>query len=211
MSTDTNDAVDGPAALTENSLELVALRKFIYTVAGYPPGKKQPDGYDLLEPVDDAIERIDDFDGTGGDDVPEDLVRRVDELEDLAETAHALAQSQNGGGEVNKTEKARKLTRNELVRRAVNGAPAWGGITVSVADVQDMAKPELEIRYQLVDNAWGDLVETWECFERTTADGNKALKISKKEISRDLARLVEHDLERDDVVQRLFSEIDEGG
>jgi hypothetical protein len=151
-----------------------------------------------------AVESSDAYDREPMEDV-------LEEVRGIAETAHALAQSETSGSEVNKTEKARQLTRNELVRRAATGAPAWGGITLSVGDVQDMAKPGLEIRYQLVDNAWGDLVETWECFERTTADGNKALKISKKEISRDLARLVEHDLERDDVVQRLFSETDEGG
>lgn len=158
----------------------------------------------LEEAVLGAVESADAYDREPMEDV-------LEEVQEVAETAHALAQSENGGGEVNKTARARELTRNELVRRAANGAPAWGGITLSVGDVQDMAKPDLEIRYQLVDNAWGDLVEKWDCFERTTSDGNKALKISKKEISRDLARLVEHDLDRDDVVQRLFSETGEGG
>ena len=135
-----------------------------------------------------------------------DVDERLEEIKDVAETAQALAKSESGGDGVNKTQEARELSRNELVRRAAIGAPAWGGITITVSDVQDMAKPKLEIRHQLVDNAWGQLVEKWDCFERTTADGNKALKVNKSEISTDLARLVEHDLDRDDVVQRLFGE-----
>jgi hypothetical protein len=88
MSTDHGaDAADGPATLTENSLEMVAMRRLIYSLAGYPPGEEHPDGYDIIDAVDDAVERIGALDGAGaGGDVPDDVQERLVALESTVDT-----------------------------------------------------------------------------------------------------------------------------
>lgn len=49
------------AAAQVNPREMAALRKFVFTLAGYGPGESPPDGYDIGDAVDDAVARIDEI------------------------------------------------------------------------------------------------------------------------------------------------------
>jgi hypothetical protein len=145
MSTDTDDAVDGPGALTENSLEMVALRRFVYSLAGYPPGEKQPDGYGIIDAVDDAIARIEELeDGAGGSaDVPDDVQERLDALEDEVKRASAT----------NDEQKASKLEKIEAVVRHAQSKDSGGiaGVQIEYGEVIAAADCSRQWAHTLMD------------------------------------------------------------
>jgi len=138
----------------------------------------------------------------------DELRAEVESLKNLAQTAHAVANQQAESDE-NMTKKRVALlkSRNELVRRAAVDQSAAAGQGLKVSDVVDMAKPEVHLEYQTVKDAWGELVETWGCFDvGHNEDDNRRLELKKADVDKHLVRSVEHDLDRDDLAKRLISE-----
>jgi hypothetical protein len=135
---------DGPAALTENSLEMVALRRFVFSLAGYPPGEQHPDGYGLIDAVDDAITRIEKLEGGGtGGDVSEDVQERLDALEDEVKKASAT----------NDEQKASKLEKIEAIVRHAHSKDSGGiaGVQIEYGEVVAAADCSRQWAHTLMD------------------------------------------------------------
>lgn len=163
------------------------------------------DVVDLEATTEDHEERIAQLESEN-----EQLRERVDELEAIAEQAMVVASAGHDPDGESKVERAKRLTRNELVRRT-----AMGGHTrdrpITTTKVREMARPETELKWQTVKDAWADLQEEWPCFRETTKNGTQALTVSKTDIPKALARAVEADLDREDLTKRLVGDSAGGG
>ncbi|WP_226479187.1 hypothetical protein [Natrinema amylolyticum] len=160
---------------------------------------------DLEATTEDHEERIAELEAEN-----EQLRERVDELEAIAEQAMVVASAGHDPDGESKVERAKRLTRNELVRRAAMGGPARDR-PITTTQVREMARPETELKWQTVKDGWADLGEEWPCFRETTKDGTQALTVSRSDISKSLARAVEANLERDDLAKRLVGDNRAGG
>lgn len=156
----------------------------------------------------------------------DDIERRVAAAETDAEmavsiSAHGPAQTDGGP---TKAGRARRLSRDEVIRATADGIGAGprdlksgrskdriGSVTVS--DVQDMGKPQMELKWKTVaKDAWPVLVEEWPCFRiEDPEDGAKRLTVVPDEIPIELARVVERSLERDDIANRVVGGRESGG
>lgn len=179
-------AADSPELTTK---EMAAIRKLIYSL-----GDPREENLDILEAADAAFDRIVAIEET------------AENAELAAQSALGVAQAKerSDGGQ---TKKGAVLTksRNELVRRALVDTSGATGRHLTVGMVKDMCRPELTVYQQTVEDAWDELVSRWSCFTRSTnEEGNKALKIEKRELSQDLVHAVEDDLDRDDLSKRLL-------
>lgn len=141
-------------------------------------------------------------------DTAADVWTRLDEHQELAETALAIAESTRGERrELSKKEIAKRLSRNEcVVEAAVKGTQIHGSI--DAATVIDMAKPELRLKHRTIFDAWDELVEEWECF--STTDGQpgphgdvKQLRCNRDELPDRLVRLVKNSLSGTEVTESL--------
>jgi hypothetical protein len=197
---------------SQQSKELAAVRKFVWGLA-YPDEDERheaPD--DVFVAVDTALNRVEEL-------VEENrlLRRRVDELEGelqmALDAAGAVESGARADGGPKKIEIARWKSRNELIRQAGERPdlrnPATGAVvqnksaTVDVSKVQDMATPEHDLKWQTVVDAWKSLARNWDCFEVVKPDdGRKQLRIV-KDPPESLVRMVETDLDRDDLIKRL--------
>jgi regulator of replication initiation timing len=159
--------------------------------------------------VDDEIERID-GNVNGLFAKVSDLAERVEELEkenerlrseledaqDDAELALAVAgetaDRARADGGPNKTEQAKILARNEVVRRAVTGTGKGGSVTTS--DVIGMAKPELQIYHSQISNAWEQLADRWDSLSIQRRDDAANRLVADADVLEDeLIRLVDED------------------
>lgn len=163
------------------------------------------DVVDLEATTEDHEERIAQLEAEN-----EQLRERVDELEAIAEQAMVVASAGHDPDSGSKVEQAKRLTRNELVRRAALGGNARDR-PITTTKVREMARPETELKWQTVKDGWADLQAEWPCFRETTKDGTQALTVSGSDISKSLARAVEADLERDDLAKRLVGGSGAGG
>jgi hypothetical protein len=170
--------------------QLALLRKVVTRAAGYEAFETTPELPTLVEEARDRLARLDE----------------LERVEETAETALAVANTQaRDPTDVSKKRVALLTSRNELVRRAA--ANSWSrDRAVSVPQVREMARPEHELKYQTVKDAWNELLEEYECVYRTTTAGNKALNVHPERIPRDLARAVEHDLDRDGLAAQLLDD-----
>jgi len=154
------------------------------------------------------------------------LEERLDEVATDAEMAYAVSArgpAEADGGPT-KAGKARRLSRDEVIRATADGIDAGARDiksgqkadrigSVTVADVQDMAKPHTELKWKTVaKDAWPALVEEWPCFRvENPADGSQRLTVEPEEIPTELARLVERSLEREDIANRVVGGREAGG
>lgn len=164
------------------------------------------DVVDLEATTDDHEDRIAELEAEN-----KRLREEFGEIRTTAEQAMVVASAGHDPDSESKVDRARRLTRNELVRRAAMGGPLPDR-PITVSTIQAMARPEQDLAYQTVKDAWNDLRSEWPCFRETTKNGTKALTVSNQDISKALSRAVEVDLERDDLTTRLMSdEREEGG
>lgn len=150
--------------------------------------------------------------------VREQLQQLDGRVEDAAQTASAAMANgktaRSDGGETTKKDVAIRESRDELVRQvAYEGASAP---TITVAEVEEQAKPQTELAYQTVEDAWtgfdDSLENVWDAFK--VVDGSKDTKrllLASDDISRELAHTVEQSLGRDGLTKRLISDQTEGG
>lgn len=204
MSTDdtittAEEATTGP---TLDDLEVVALRKILYTVAR--GGEELSEETADLGPIEAAsafINRIDELE-TRIDTLEDDL----ELIEQEAATALGVANEVDDGarsdGGPSKQKRAELLSRNEVVRRAITGETNGGGVTVKA--VKSMARPETELYHKEVTRAWRQLAQKWEPF-RVDAPEDKVqmLKADAADLTPELVRVVERDLNRDGLLDQL--------
>lgn len=181
--------------------------------------------------LDEEIERID-GNVNGLFAKVSDLTDRVEELEDeLAEerskrkalegevntaigTARAVDDGARADGGPTKQERARWLSRDEVIRLTVersntgprnahgNRSEQIGSVTNK--DVQQMAKPETDLKWATVDEAWKDLVRRWDAFVVDDTGDVKTLTLnSVDDVSDALVGVVEESLGRDDLANRF--------
>lgn len=134
-----------------------------------------------------------------------DLEDTVQDVEQSAKAAIAQNAARADGGETTKKEIAQNEARNELVRLA---AKARGNNhQVTVGDVQQQARPQTELAYQTVKDAFYDLQTGWNAFRvDTNEQDQRVLRVDEKEVSRELTVTVEESLGRDDLTKELISE-----
>lgn len=148
--------------------------------------------------------------------VPED-VQRYQDLKNAGGPAEA------DGGQT-KAGRARRLSRDEVIRATAEGVDAGAEDlktgerqdrigSVTVADVQDMARPRTELKWKTVaKDAWPALVEEWPCFRvEEPSDGSKRLTVDPDKVPVELARLVERSLEREDLANSVVGGREAGG
>lgn len=139
-----------------------------------------------------------------------DLQIDVQQAQQTATNALGVARATDTGiradGSPSKVDVARMTARNELVKRALidRSSSAGGGITVG--EVQQMCRPEHEMAYQTVKDAFGDLVEKWDGMVNGENEaGKRAVMVDTKRLTKELVGVVEEDLGRDDLTKRLIS------
>lgn len=171
-----------------DDLAEIALRKFLFTIGDVEPGDDEDR---ILEAANAAIERLD------------AIEEAAQNAEVSAHSALGVAQAkQRADGGTTKKETASKLSRNELIRRLANGR---GTANVTVGDIKEMAKPEVVLYQQTIEDAWDDLQSRWSCFTRTTNQGGfKVLQADRANAVPELVHAVEEDLDRDDLSKRLL-------
>lgn len=172
---------------------LIAIQKFVNAVAGTETDTD-------VGPIEATYRALDELEAQGVIGT-EDLAEDVDAARETAEAALALAQQP---ADENKAQRARELTRNELVRRYVVGT-GHTSIAITNSKVQELARPEHELEWETVDRAFGKLVDRWDAFGRTTDSGEKALTVMGS-VSDQLARIVAVELGREDIANTVVGE-----
>lgn len=185
-------------AVGENDTQLVALRKFMYAFAGYPPGEPVPDDKTIIDIANEAVETI------------EELQELQDELEEvrlMAQNAYSMADRQaRDEDDMTKKDTARVLARDEAVKRAAIDSSSRGKAVTS-PEVRDMARPQSELRSQTIKDALTDLSQEWPALEKDkNDDGVWRITVDRSSVSEDLAATVENSLGRDDLAKRLMSQ-----
>lgn len=188
---------------TELSLdekEVVAVRKILYRVAAGEISDKNKD----LGPIEAANQFIDRVDKL--EQQVEELETELEMIEQDASTALGVANETSDGaradGGPSDQKRAEWLSRNEVVRRAITGNRSGGAVTAT--EVKSMARPETELFNKQVYRAWGNLATKWQAleYERRDDDPNR-LKANADALAKDLVRVVERDLGRDDLIEQL--------
>jgi len=167
----------------------------------------------LFAKVSDLADRVEEL-----EDELEEERRRRKALEGEVNTAIGAARAVDDGaradGGPTKQERARWLSRDEVIRLTVeqsNVGPrnAHGNRTEQIGsvtnkDVQQMAKPETDLKWATIDEAWKDLVRRWDAFVVDTSGDVKTLTLSSLEDVDDaLVGVVEESLGRDDLANRF--------
>jgi len=186
-------------AVTKGDVEVVAVRKFIFALAGYPPGEPQPDDYDLLDATDDAIETLEEL---------QELQTELEQVKSLAQQAYSLADRQAADeDDMSKKDKARILARDEAVKRAAIDASSRGKAAVTSPEVRNMARPDLELRSQTIIDAFIELEQEWTALEKgKNDDGVWRIQVDRSKLSEELTSTVEQSLDRGDLAKRLMSQ-----
>jgi hypothetical protein len=135
-----------------------------------------------------------------------ELREELEAVESTAETAYGIAGETADGaradGGPSDQKRAEWLSRNEVVRRAITGNQKGGAVTAT--EVKSMARPETELYNKQVSRAWSTLAQKWPAleYERRNEKLNR-LKVDADDLSDDLVRVVERDLDRDDLLDKL--------
>ncbi|QCC47431.1 hypothetical protein [Halobellus limi] len=136
----------------------------------------------------------------------EQLRQDLEEVKRTADTAYGVAGETSDGaradGGPSDQKRAEWLSRNEVVRRAITGNQDGGAVTAT--EVKSMARPETELYNKQVSRAWASLAQRWTALEYERRDDKlNRLKVRADDLSDDLVRVVERDLDRDDLVEKL--------
>jgi outer membrane murein-binding lipoprotein Lpp len=139
------------------------------------------------------------------DELEEERAKR-EAAEDRARRALAIARQIDDGtrsdGGPPKKSRAERLSRNEVVRQALEGSGRGGSVTAG--KVQDMGKPEVQLYHRTVRDAWDSLETTWdELRVQERDDKDDRLVVDAGDVSEELVAVVEEDLSRDDLSERL--------
>lgn len=158
----------------------------------------------LIQSQRERIEALEDDVGELRDELAEERRKRK-AAEDVAETALGIANELDDGtrsdGGPSKVDRARLSTRNELVRQA---ATSNGKAAVTTSKVRDMNRPEVDLAWQTVMDAWTSLEEQWSAFfVEKNEDEDHRLLLDGDAIDASLVRAVERDLGRDDLTKSL--------
>lgn len=146
-----------------------------------------------------------------GEDAP-NLLAQVDQMgadiaaiDDATQTAIGLATASPRSDHGEQTQVAKNLARNKLVKMKANVGQSFSTCEVSNGQIRDMAEPEYELAWQIVDNAWRRLADDWDCFEVDESGDQKTLTLSSTP-EKPLVKAVERDLGRDDLAKSFFGE-----
>jgi chromosome segregation ATPase len=157
---------------------------------------------------DDSIHAVE---SERGADEP-NLLARLDQMEadiadidDATQTAIGLATASPSSDHGQQTQVAKNLARNKLVKMKADVGPSYSTCEVSNGQIRDMAEPEHDLAWQIVDNAWSHLVDDWDCFEIDTSGDEKTLQLVSTP-EKALVKAVERDLGRDDLAKSFFGE-----
>jgi ABC-type transporter Mla subunit MlaD len=133
----------------------------------------------------------------------------IDVIEETAATAAAVAKDRRAdGGETTKVDVAKALARDEVVRRCLVDNTVDGDAALSATKVQDLARPQHELKYQTVKDALRELRDTWPEFRVKTEP--RRLCVASDRLTRECVLAVEESLGRDDLTKRLISETPAG-
>jgi hypothetical protein len=152
------------------------------------------------ERIEDLEDNVDDL----RDELNEER-RKRQAAEDVAETALGIANQLDDGtrsdGGPTKVDRARLSTRNELIRQA---ATSNGKAAVTTSTVRAMNRPEVDLAWQTVMDAWTSLEEQWSAFfvERNEDEDHRLL-LDGDAVDASIVRAVERDLGRDDLTKSL--------
>jgi hypothetical protein len=97
------------------------------------------------------------------------------------------------------------LARNKLVKMRADVGRSFSTAEVSNKRVREMAEPEHDLAWQIVDNAWRDLADNWDCFEIDESGDEKTLQLVDTP-PKPLVKAVERDLDRHDLAKSFFGE-----
>lgn len=146
-----------------------------------------------------------------GEDEP-NLLARLDQIEadiaeidDATQTAIGLATASPQSNHGEKTTLAKNLARNKLVKMRAEVGESYSTPELANSDVRDMAEPEHDLAWQIVDNAWRQLASDWECFAIDDSGQEKTLQLVSTP-EKPLVKAVERDLGRDDLAKSFFGE-----
>lgn len=143
------------------------------------------------------------------EEVIESMAQDVREAEQIAVTAlKVVREVQAEHRDETKVETAKRIARNELLRRAAMDA-APNQMPVSRGKVIELGKPEHTLRHQSVKDAFEDLAAQYECFYTTTNDGKKSLGVRVSQIPDSLAIRASADIGREDIATAL-TDVDSG-
>jgi hypothetical protein len=154
----------------------------------------------LFRKVSDLADRVE----TLEEELDEERRKRK-AAEDIAETALGIANELDNGargdGGPSKVDRARLATRNELVCQA---ARTNGKASVTTSKVRAMCRPEDDLKWQTVIDAWRNLDEQWSAFELEERDEKEhRMKFDANQVDTAVVRAVERDLGEDGLTKRL--------
>jgi regulator of replication initiation timing len=131
------------------------------------------------------------------------------EAERKAKTALGAARSIDDGARTDgatpsKKKRAEHLSRNEIVRQALTTGGRGGSVTAR--KVKDMAKPQVQLYHKSISDAWDALESRWdELRVQDPEDKDKRLVVDVDDLTEELVGIVEEDLGRDDLTNRVHS------
>jgi hypothetical protein len=139
-----------------------------------------------------------------------EVKEELDEVHETAATAAAVAKDRRAdGGETTKVDIAKALARDEVVRRCLVDDSVDGDAAIPATKVQELARPQHELKYQTVKDALREVRDTWP--ELYVKQKPRRLYLEKAQLSRECVLAVEESLGRDDLTKRLISENPPGG
>jgi ABC-type transporter Mla subunit MlaD len=128
----------------------------------------------------------------------------IDVIEETAATAAAVAKDRRAdGGETTKGDVAKAIARDEVVRRCLVEDTVEGDAALPATDVQELARPRHELKYQTVKDALRGLRDTWPEFRVKV--NPRRLCVASDRLTRECVLAVEESLGRDDLTKRLIS------
>lgn len=140
------------------------------------------------------------------------VLARLDQLEtdieavdDATQTAIGLATASPETDHGEKTSVAKTVARNKLVKARAEVGQSYSKAELTNRQVREMAEPEHDLAWQIVDNAWTSLTKNWECFEVDDSGEEKTLVLTETP-PKPLVKAVERDLGRDDLAKSFFGE-----
>jgi hypothetical protein len=183
-----------------DEIEIVALRKILYTVAGRD-GVEEDGETTALEAAHEFINRIEEL-----EDENERLREELQEAKNDAELAVAVAgetsDAARADGGPTKVKRAEHLSRNEVVRQAITTTGKGGSVTAG--GVGDMARPETNLHHRTVHDAWDKLVSRWGSIRvQERDDAANRLVVDRDDLEDELVRLVDDDLNDTELVEEL--------
>ena len=134
----------------------------------------------------------------------EELREQLDRIEKTAEQALSVASKGHDPDEMTQTEMAKRVTRDEICRRAA--VSAFGkDRKLTIAEAQDLVDRDYGKKpaWAVVNRAFNQLKEDWPEISETSKDGCKALRVDKKKITNEFVAMCETSLERDDLTKRF--------